>query len=181
MFAFVLAILVPSTILFTTGTACPNVVTMKMDDACLKSCNTMPEWYTLCQDTLRSEPDTAKVSSYALMATRLAIAKYGDAIIHTLDPMLGAGNMPKEEREAVSNCKSRYREAGALMESIAEQMVTCDFSRGRQEYGDVEASIGSCYDGLWPYQFLPLYDMVKADRDLTMVALELAGLIFSSY
>ncbi|KAG2576637.1 hypothetical protein PVAP13_6NG036549 [Panicum virgatum] len=179
MLTFVLAIFAPLPTLFTTGTACDNVPTMKRDDACLKSCNMKPEWCKLCQETLRAAPDTAEVTSYALMATRQASLKYGGTM-NTINQMLGAGNLPRKEREAVSHCKGKYGEAGALMASIAKQLDGCDFTRGRQEYIDAQVAIGSCQDGLWSFQYMPLYATVTADHDLTMVAFELGGLIFGS-
>ncbi|CAO2167991.1 unnamed protein product [Urochloa humidicola] len=180
MITFVLATLVPLATLFTTGTACYNIDSMNRDDACLKSCNTKPEWYKLCQETLGSAPDTSEVTIYALMATNQATLKYGDTINKIINPMLGAGNLPDTEREAVSQCKGKYEEAGALMKSVANQLVGCDFRSGKQEYLDAEVAIQSCLDGLSQFQFLPLYAIVTADHDLTMVALELGGLIFGS-
>ncbi|CAO2205713.1 unnamed protein product [Urochloa humidicola] len=177
MLTFVLAILIPLSTLFTIGIACYNVASMKMDDACFKSCNIKPEWYKICQDMLQPAPDTAEVTSYALMATRQANLKYEDTM-NTINQMLGAGNLPNKEREAVSHCKGKYGEAGALTKSIAEQLDVCDFRDGRQEYIDAEVAIQSCLDGLWSFQYLPLYPMVSADHDLTMVALELGAMIF---
>ncbi|RLN04872.1 hypothetical protein C2845_PM13G02720 [Panicum miliaceum] len=174
---FVFAILVPLATLLTTGAACTNVATMKRDDVCHKSCDMKPEWYKLCQDTLRPVPDTAEVTSYALMATRQASLKYGDTM-NTINQMLGAGNLPSKEREAVSHCKGKYGEAGALMASVAKQLDGCDFTRARQEYIDAEVAIRSCQDGLWSFQYMPLYAMVTADHDLTLVAYELGALIF---
>ncbi|CAL5004145.1 unnamed protein product [Urochloa decumbens] len=180
MITLVLAILVPLTTFFTTGTACYNIDSMNRDDACLKSCNAKPEWYKLCQDTLGSALDTSEVTFYALMATNQATLKYGDTINKVINPMLGAGNLPDTEREAVSNCKGKYEEAGALTKSVADQLVGCDFRSGKQEYMDAEVAIQSCLDGLSSFQFLPLYAIVSADRDLTMVALQLGDLIFGS-
>ncbi|PVH36250.1 hypothetical protein PAHAL_6G030100 [Panicum hallii] len=179
MLTFILAFLVPMATLFITGAACNNVATMKRDDACHKSCDMKPEWYELCQETLRPAPDTAEVTLYALMATRQANLKYGDTM-NTINQMLGAGNLPSKEREAVSHCKGKYGEAAALMASIAKQLDGCDFTRGRQEYIDAQVAIGSCQDGLWTFQYMPLYAMVTADHDLTMVTFELGGLIFGN-
>jgi pectinesterase inhibitor-like protein len=181
-FVFVLAtILVPPATLFNTaGAACPNITSMKPEEACLKSCNTNPQLYKLCLETLQPEADNAdEVTSYALLATRQANLKYNDTM-NMINPMLGAGNLPNEERQAVSNCKEKYGEAGALMASVTEQLVRCDFTRGKQEYLDAEVAIRSCQDGLSSFQFLPLYATVSADHDATVVAYLLGGIIFGS-
>ncbi|OEL23100.1 hypothetical protein BAE44_0015881, partial [Dichanthelium oligosanthes] len=121
---------------------------MKRDEACVKSYNVKPEWYKLCQDTLRSAPGTAEVTVYALNATRLANMKYGDTM-NTINQMLGARNLLSKERGAVSHCKNKYGEAGRLMASIADQLVGCDFTRARQEHIDAQVAIRSCQGELW--------------------------------
>ncbi|KAL6659472.1 hypothetical protein ACP70R_003512 [Stipagrostis hirtigluma subsp. patula] len=161
--------------LFAAGRACNNVPSMTWNEACIKSF-IKPEWFKLCQDTLVNAPKTAEVTVFVLIATRQAKIKY-ESTLTTIDQMLGAGNLPADERTAVSACKEKYLLAHSIMASIADQMFACDFSRARQEYYDGQTAIMTCQNNLWSFQSLPLYATVSADFDLTMVAYELGALI----
>ncbi|KAL6659473.1 hypothetical protein ACP70R_003513 [Stipagrostis hirtigluma subsp. patula] len=171
----VLPILFILAAVFIAGDACDNVPSMSSGDACHKACDGQP-WYGLCPDTLRSAPDAAELTVYALVAARQATLKYEDTMA-TLDQMLGAGNLPAGERPAVDKCVDKYREAHGLMASVADQLSGCDFTRARQEYVDAQTAVGTCQNALWSYQGLQLYAMVSADLNLTMVAYDLGALI----
>ncbi|TVT98666.1 hypothetical protein EJB05_56012, partial [Eragrostis curvula] len=164
--------------LFAAGCACDNVPSMSWNDACLKSCSFSQAWTTLCETTLSSasSPATAEVTVFALAAARKAKVMY-ESTLGTLDQMLGAGNMPANLKAAVDQCKVKYGEAHGLVASLADQLFACDFLRARQEYLDAQAAIQLCHDGLSSFQSLPLYSMVSANYDMTMVASELGALI----
>ncbi|TVU43391.1 hypothetical protein EJB05_09858, partial [Eragrostis curvula] len=172
----ILTSLVSLATLFATGCACNNVPSMTWNDACLNSCSFSQAWTTLCEDTLKNAPPTAEVTVFALAAARKAKIMYESTLV-TLDQMLGAGNMPADLRRAVDQCKVKHGEAHGLVASLSDQLLACDFSRARQEYLDAQVAIQLCHDVLSSFQSLPLYSMVSADYDMTMVAYELGALI----
>ncbi|TVU43384.1 hypothetical protein EJB05_09851, partial [Eragrostis curvula] len=172
---FVLATMISLATLFVAGDACNNVPTMTWTEACHKACDKQP-WYKQCPETLKSAPDTAELTVYALVAGRIAKLKYEDTMA-TIDQLLGDGTIPAGEKAAVENCKVKYGVARGQMASVVDQLFACDFSRARQEYIDAQVAVQSCQNGLWSFKGLPLYAMVSADYDLTMVASELGELI----
>ncbi|TVU00975.1 hypothetical protein EJB05_53583, partial [Eragrostis curvula] len=165
--------------LFAAGCACDNVPSMSWNDACLKSCSFSQAWTTLCETTLSSASSPSHRGGHRLRPRcgggrqRLCTR----ALWGTLDQMLGAGNMPANLKAAVDQCKVKYGEAHGLVASLADQLFACDFLRARQEYLDAQAAIQLCHDGLSSFQSLPLYSMVSANYDMTMVASELGALI----
>jgi len=72
------------TALFAGGEACDNVPSM----TCTTACKETNKWEQLCEQTLQTAPDTAEVTVYALIATRLAKRRYEDTMAE-LDQMLG--------------------------------------------------------------------------------------------
>nr|TKW09035.1 hypothetical protein SEVIR_6G064700v2 [Setaria viridis] len=176
MKSFILAMILLASLatMFTTGAACDNVSSTKMEYAC-RACHA--KWYHVCRETLQSAPDAAEVTTYALIATKKANLKYSDTM-DKISMMLGDGNLPGKEREAVSHCKERYGEAGSQMVSGANHLSGCDFRHTRQEYMDALTAIRSCLDKLHDsFQSLPLYGMVAADFALTGVANDLEALM----
>jgi pectinesterase inhibitor-like protein len=161
------------TALFAGGEACNNVASMTWTAACQQT----DRWEKLCQQTLQgTAPDTAEVTVYALIATRLAKSSYEETLAE-LDSMLGAGNLPGAERLAIDNCKEKYSAALSKMAGVVDHMPACDFSLASKEYIDAEAGVRSCQEGLQPYQFLPLFAKVSTEHDLTLVAYLLGAII----
>jgi NADH:ubiquinone reductase (non-electrogenic) len=165
------------TALFAGGEACNNVASMTWTAACQQT----DRWEKLCQQTLQgTAPDTAEVTVYALIATRLAKLRYENTLSE-VDTLLRPGNAPAESRAALDNCKVKYGSARRLMAGVSDQMFACDFSLARQEYIDAEVGVRSCQDGLLrlpnQYQSWPLFKKVSDDHELTMVAY-LLGAIF---
>ncbi|CAD6266226.1 unnamed protein product [Miscanthus lutarioriparius] len=160
------------TALFAGGEACDNVPSMTWTAAC-KETN---KWEQLCQQTLQTATDSAEVTVYALIATKLAKSRYEETLAE-LDSMLGAGNLPGAERLAIDSCKENYSAALSKMAGVVDHMSACDFSLASKEYIDAEAGVRSCQEGLQPYQFLPLFAKVSADHDLTLVAYLLGAII----
>jgi hypothetical protein len=178
MTSSVLAALVTLAALFAAGDACDHVPSMSWDDACLRSCNFKQAWTKLCEDTLSSSvpPLTDNLTVFALVAARQAKLRYQDTI-DLINQMLGAGNLPKDERLLVDHCKEKYVAAHGLLANIVDQLEACDLTNVRQEYLDAQVSVWSCQSALSLYQSLQLYSMVSADFDMTMVAYELGALI----
>ncbi|KAG0522446.1 hypothetical protein BDA96_07G037800 [Sorghum bicolor] len=170
--AAVLAAVSLTALLFAGGEACANVPSMTSTEACQQT----NKWEQLCQQTLQTAPDTAEVTVFALVATRLAKSAYEDTL-SALDQMLGPGNLPGAERLAIDNCKETYSTALSKMAGVVDHMSACDFSLASKEYIDAEAGVRSCLEGLQPYQFLPLFGKVSADHDLTLVAYLLGAII----
>ncbi|KAK3121003.1 hypothetical protein QOZ80_8BG0644570 [Eleusine coracana subsp. coracana] len=161
------------------GDACDQLPSMSWNEACAQSCNFTQAWTKLCEDTLSTTapgPTAQTIAVFAVAAARQARVRYA-ATIDVINPMLGAGNLPKAERLVVDLCKERYLAADALLAAVVDQLVACDLGNVRQEYVDAQVGIATCQNVLAPYQFLQLYSMVSADFDMTMVAYELGALI----
>ncbi|WVZ95122.1 hypothetical protein U9M48_040923 [Paspalum notatum var. saurae] len=178
--SFVLAVLLFSlTASFAAGDPCNNVPTMTWEEACVKACATDPDnaaRLELCKQTLQSGPDSAEVTVYVLIATRLAKLKYEDTMAE-MDQMMGPGNLGADEKAAISLCKKKYGEASSLLASVNDQLFACDLSRVRQEFIDAQVAVGACQNSMWAYQSMSLLTKVSADNDLTVVAYLLGALI----
>ncbi|KAK3122702.1 hypothetical protein QOZ80_8AG0617010 [Eleusine coracana subsp. coracana] len=179
--ALLVVVSLPAGVL-VAGDACDQLPAMSWTDACAQSCNnSTPACTKLCEDTLSTAPPgpTAQtIAVFAVAAARQARVRYAATIIDVINPMLGAGNLPKAERLVVDLCKERYVAADALLAAVVDQLVACDdLGNVRQEYVDAQVGIATCQNVLAPYQFLQLYSMVSADYDMTMVAYELGALI----
>nr|CAB3482108.1 unnamed protein product [Digitaria exilis] len=134
-----------------------------------------------CDKTLQSAPDAAAVTTYALIATKKASEKYSDTM-NKINMMLGAKDLPSEEREAISHCREKYREASSQMASGADHLSSCDFRHTRQEFMDALTAVRSCLDRLHDsFQSLPLYVLVEADFAVTGVASDLEALTNSGW
>ncbi|KAJ1267218.1 hypothetical protein BS78_07G039700 [Paspalum vaginatum] len=174
---FVLAVLFSLMASFVAGDPCNNVPSMTWEDACLNACGTDDAArLQLCKQTLQGAPDSAELTMYALIATRLARLKYEDSMAE-MDQMMGTGNLGTDEKAAIGLCKKNYGLARSLLSGVNDQLFACDLSRVRQEFIDAQVAVGACQNGMWEYQGLSLFAKVSADNDLTTVAYLLCALI----
>jgi NADH:ubiquinone reductase (non-electrogenic) len=151
--------------------ACDNVPTMYMDDMCHKAC---PHLYELCRKTLEHGADAAEVTVYAIVAAKYAKLSY-QSTMEKLDQLLQAAS--GDERAAYSRCKDSYYEALSPMSYVVTDLFTCSFSATKQRYLNATAAVAACRDDLRAFQSSPLYPMIAADQDRTMLAFNLGGLI----
>ncbi|TVU43405.1 hypothetical protein EJB05_09873, partial [Eragrostis curvula] len=179
----VLVMMVSMATLFTAGDACDREPAMSWKEACLTLHADPQSEYQLCLDMLRNAPDTANVTVYALIITRLAKLKYEDTLV-IMDQMLTNGTMfHGSGREDAENCKVRYGEAHSLMVNVADRLSRCDLTtRTKQDYHDAQVALGSCQSGLWAMsgELWVLWGMTSANFDLAIVAEAMGGLIFST-
>ncbi|KAK3122701.1 hypothetical protein QOZ80_8AG0616990 [Eleusine coracana subsp. coracana] len=175
---FVFAVLVSLATMFVSGNACNNVPTMGWVDACHKACDGQP-WFNVCTDTLKNAPESAEVTVFTIIAARLAKSKYEDTMA-AIDHALAGGELPAgEKRAAVESCKAKYAQARGSMVSVADQLFACDLSRAKQELADAKAAVEACKNGVWwaSQGSSPLFPMVSANLDLTMVASDVGALV----
>ncbi|KAF8669924.1 hypothetical protein HU200_051106 [Digitaria exilis] len=115
------------------------------------------------------------------LSTKKASLKYSDTM-NKINVMLEAKDLPGEEREAISHCREKYREASSQMASGADHLSSCDFRHTRQEFMDALTAVRSCLDRLHDsFQSLPLYALVEADFAVTGVARDLEALTNSGW
>ncbi|KAM0876236.1 hypothetical protein ACQ4PT_036325 [Festuca glaucescens] len=170
---WILALATLSSHFFTGADACDNVPSMDIDAACLKAC-TSQTLYQLCQDTLRHAEPAGEVTTYAIIAGRVAKLSY-EPTMETVDQLLQKAS--GDERTAYANCKDKYQTAHRIMAAVVNQLFACSFGSARQEYIDAIVAVRSCGDGLSAFRSSPLYDVNAADQDKTMLAYDLGALI----
>ncbi|KAL6659474.1 hypothetical protein ACP70R_003514 [Stipagrostis hirtigluma subsp. patula] len=173
---FVVLALVSLIALFTAGDACGNIPSLRREEACFKACNTAPQLYNLCRQTLQGSPDSAEVAAYAVTAARNAKWSY-DATVAKASQMMAGGGAPQGERDAYLHCIDRYAVARVQMANVVDEMANCDFGRARQEYLTAVGAVETCGSLLSAFKSSPVAAMNAADRDLTMVAYDLGALI----
>ncbi|KAK3120999.1 hypothetical protein QOZ80_8BG0644530 [Eleusine coracana subsp. coracana] len=170
----VLVMLVVSlTTLFITGDACDNVQTRSRSDVCFFQFKGMPTKYKLCMKMLENTPDTAEVTVYTLMATRLAKQKY-ETSAATLQRLMANASLPADERAKYKYCVNQYHVAREHIDCVINDLEGCKFKHIKQEYNDSDTALWNCQNALpessllsgWP----PLVKMVMGDRDATNVA-----------
>ncbi|KAJ1267225.1 hypothetical protein BS78_07G040300 [Paspalum vaginatum] len=183
MVTFVSAVLLVSLALFTSGDACDKVPSMSREDACLKvGSNANKGWHRACQDALRSAPDTAEVTAYALMASRKALAKY-NGTTKRIDDMLGDWNVTIQLKSTLQTCNEQYGKARGLMVGVAERLSRCDLAPAPpvMEEETAESVLNACALDLWlgEWHYAPaelLLRILNDDCDLSGVAYGLRDL-----
>jgi NADH:ubiquinone reductase (non-electrogenic) len=146
---------------------------MDIDEACLKACTTQ-SLYQLCQDTLRHAEPSGEVTTYAIIAGRVAKLSY-EPTMEKVDQLLQSAS--GDERAAYANCKDKYELAHRIMAAVVNQLFACSFGSARQEYIDASVAVRTCGDALSAFRSSPLYDVNAADQDKTMLAYDLGALI----
>ncbi|CAL5008577.1 unnamed protein product [Urochloa decumbens] len=153
------------------STACPDVPSMTVEQACRKASGTLL-MYDLCKDAMRDVTYPSNgVDLYALVAAKRALASYADTA-HAVDALLAGGSLPGADRDAYEICKKSYGEATDTMNSVAAVLVGCRFMEGDlgQVYRDGVAQVETCRDAVRSLPASPIYARNLVDRNMAALA-----------
>ncbi|CAL5004144.1 unnamed protein product [Urochloa decumbens] len=171
-FFFLLQLAIIST-LPPSSTACPDVPSMTVEQACRKAAGTLL-MYDLCKDAMRDVTyPTNGVDLYALVAAKRALASYADTA-HAVDALLAGGSLPGAGREVYELCKEFYGEATDTMNGVAAVLVGCRFMVMEgdlgQVYRDGVAQVERCRDAVRSLPASPIYARNLVDRNIAALA-----------
>jgi hypothetical protein len=155
--------------------ACPDAAPFTVEAVCRAAAGT-EFMYGLCRDAMRdvSAPEN-QVSLYALVAARRAMASYDDTV-HALGGLIRNASLPGK-RNAYALCAARYQEAGDTMRGVAVELAGCRFAGLGQRYRDGIAQLEGYRDRLLKAMSSPLYPMNLLNRNKTILAYFVAGLL----
>ena len=153
------------------ASACPDLPSMTVEDACRKAAGTLL-MYELCTDAMRdvSYPSNA-VDLYALVAAKRALASFDDTA-RAVGALLGGGSLTGAERDAYARCKESYAQATGTMGAVVAALVGCRFAEGDlgQVYRDGIAQVETCRDRVRDLPASPLYARNLIDRNMAVLA-----------
>ncbi|KAK3121000.1 hypothetical protein QOZ80_8BG0644540 [Eleusine coracana subsp. coracana] len=175
MTTVLLILLVSLATLFMVESRCDRAPTMKLSDACLKSCNT-PSLFNHCQEILQGTPNTAEVNIYALAAAMAAKRSY-ETTAAAARRLAGDASLPADDRAAYKFCVGNYDAALKSMDGVIHDMSRCVFQSTLWYYVACDRGLWHCEDALSTLKDSPLLKMNVADRELLAVAQALGSLI----
>ena len=156
------------------ASACPDLPSMTVEDACRKAAGTLL-MYELCTDAMRdvSYPSNG-VDLYALVAAKRALASFDDTA-RAVGALLGGGgggSLTGAERDAYARCEESYAQATGTMDAVVAALVGCRFAEGDlgQVYRDGIAQVESCRDRVRDLPASPLYARNLVDRNMAVLA-----------
>ena len=153
------------------ASACPDLPSMTVEDACRKAAGTLL-MYELCKDAMRdvSYPSNG-VDLYALVAAKRALASFDDTA-RAVGALLDGGSLTGAERDAYARCEESYAQATGTMDAVVAALVGCRFAEGDlgQVYRDGIAQVESCRDRVRDLPASPLYARNLVDRNMAVLA-----------
>lgn len=168
----VLVMLVSLATLFVAGKACDKVQTRSRSEICHFQFAGVPEKYEVCKKALEKAPDTAQVTVFALMATRMAKLRF-DTNAEKLERLAGNMSLPADDRAKYRHCVGHYAVARKHMEGVIKDLDGCKFEHIKQAYHDTDNALYKCQTALPELPIMgypPLVQMARADRDANDVA-----------